>query len=337
MSKPALRIAVIGCGYITQAEHVTALFEAAPEVRVAAAVDPSPEHASAIAALFGAPAFVSLEDALAGAEFDAVLIATPPPTHLALLTMAAQAGKHVLMEKPVAYSLAEAEAAMRVIAATNVRCMVAYHRRYDDDCRRVAELVQAGELGEIRAAVSLCRLALPSAYRVRATPPKPAPPSTPEPGQDFKRDWLVENSIHHLNLLRFWLGPATQVHSAIYAASDHNLGILTLSFGQTLVSHHQLRGMECGETISLYGSLRTVHVELWYPHRPYAFPKVVLFDAKDMSRRELIAERANPYSNTLAAFVRCVAAGGTNHSTLEDSIEDLHLLTRIQDVASYQS
>ena len=102
------KLAVVGCGYITQAEHVPALLALQPQVAVAATVDVDPAAAEAIGALFHAPSFTSLEAALDAAAFDAVLIATPPPTHTALIAVAAQAGKHILVEKPVAYSLAEA-------------------------------------------------------------------------------------------------------------------------------------------------------------------------------------------------------------------------------------
>jgi len=83
-----LRIAAIGCGYIMQAEHVPGLLALQPEIVLAATVDATPERARAIAALFHAPAFDSLEAALAGAAFDAVLIATPAPTHAALPRLA---------------------------------------------------------------------------------------------------------------------------------------------------------------------------------------------------------------------------------------------------------
>ena len=51
------------------------------------------------------------------------------------------------------------------------------------------------------------------------------------------------------------------MHAAVYAEPDHNLGALTLGFGEVLVSHHQLRGMECGETISVYGEAGALHLD----------------------------------------------------------------------------
>jgi predicted dehydrogenase len=334
MAQAPIPIAVIGCGYITQAEHVPALLAALPDIRVAAAVDPDLARASAVAGPFGAPAFASLGAALEAAEFDAVLIATPPPSHLALVTAAAAAGKHILLEKPVAYSLAEARQAVAAVARHGVHCMVAYHRRYDDDCREARRLLQAGAIGTPRAAVSQCRLSFPSIYRAYA-PVAKAPRDASLPAQDLGADWLAENTIHHINLLRFWLGEVTAVHAAVYRATDHNLGIVTLSFGAVLASHHQLRGMECGETVSLYGDAGALHLDLWYPHRPYAFPRLTLFERDAATRREIIRPRASPYTNELLAFLRLLRDGTGNDSTLADSLRDLEVLVRIRETATY--
>jgi predicted dehydrogenase len=328
-----LRIAAVGCGYIMQAEHVPGLLALQPEIVVAATVDAAPERARAIAALFQAPAFDSLDAALAGAAFDAVLIAAPAPAHAALIEAAARAGKHILVEKPIAYSLAEARAAIDAVETAGIVCMVAYHRRYDDDCLRVKRLLDDGALGEVRAAASFCRLVLPSVYRSYA-PVAPAPRSNAP--QDLPPDWLAENSVHHLNLLRFWLGEVSAIHGAVYRADDHDLGIVTLSFGNVLVSHHQFRGMECGETVSLYGTAATLHVELWYPHRPYAFPRLTLFRAGPPAERtELIAARASPYTNEIAHFAALLRGEAENRSTLADSYRDLELLRDILARATY--
>lgn len=326
-----LSIAVVGCGYITQAEHVPALLALQPEVAVAATIDPDHGRAAAVGAVFRAPSFTSFESALAACRFDAVLIATPAPTHVDLIAAAAKAGKHILVEKPIAYSLAEARQAMEIVDRAGVHCLVAYHRRYDDDCLKVRDMIAGGELGEIRAASSFCRLAMPSHYRGYTE----IRPGAVAPRQDLPSDWLAENSIHHLNLMRFWLGDVSAVHNATYRASDHNLGIVTLSFGDVIASHHQLRGMECAEEISVYGSEATVHVDLWYPHRPYRFPRITVFSASAGTRTELIRARVNPYTNEIRHFTDLLAGKAENRSTLADSYRDLEVLVSILDAAVY--
>ena len=333
MSAP-LRIAVIGCGYITQAEHVPSLLSLQPAIDVVAAADPEAERAAAVAAPFRANAYATLTEVLANEEIEAILLSTRAPTHLALVTEAAEAGLHILLEKPVAYSLAEAQAASAVIERTGVHCMLAYQRRYDDDCRWVRNALADGAIGEVRAAVSLCRLALPSHYRVLA--PVGKRPFVAS-GQDLDDDWLTENSIHHVNLLRFWLGDPVRVHSALYRANDHNLGIVTLEFpGQVVVSHHQLRGMDCGAEITLYGTHGSLRIELWYPHRPYRFPRITRFTADPPRWEEIIIARDSPYTNEIEHFLRLVRGEtAENDSSIGDSYRDLAILREIRDRAVY--
>jgi predicted dehydrogenase len=329
----AVRIAIVGCGYIAQAEHVPALLSLQPEAKVVAAVDVQATRAAAVAAPFAARSYTALRDALRAEEIDAVVLCTRAPTHLVLLKEAAAAGKVVLLEKPLAYSLAEAREAIDVVRRTGIRCMLGYQRRYDDDCLHVREAIHSGAIGEIRAAVSLCRLALPSHFRPYSElPPRPAVPT----GQDLEDDWLSENSIHHINLLRFWLGDVARIHSAVYRAPDHNLGVVTLEFAHgVIVSHHQLRGMEEGEEITLYGTKGNLRVQLWYPHRPYTCGRVVRFAFDPPRWEEHAVRRTSPYINQMAHFLRFVRRETGSNSGVEDSYRDLELLCEIRRCAIY--
>jgi len=328
-----IRVALVGCGYIAQAEHVPALLSLQPEVAVVATVDAVVERAAAVAAPFRAPSFSSLGEALAAVGVDAVILCTPAPSHVGLISEAAAAGKAILVEKPVAYDLAEARQAIATVADARVKCMVAYHRRYDDDCLHVKKLIADGAIGSVRAAVSLCRLAFPAHYRRYSETGGAAGRS----GQhDLPSDWLTENSIHHINLLRFWLGDVVRVHSAVYRDFDHNLGAITLEFqDQVLVTHHQLRGMECGEEITVYGTAGNLRVELWYPHRPYRFPRTTLFTLEPPGWHELMIPRDSPYTNEIAQFVRYLRGDATMWSDLADSYRDLEVMSEILTRAVY--
>jgi predicted dehydrogenase len=328
-----LRVVLVGCGYIAQAEHVPALLLLQPEIRVVATADCDRERCQAVAALFHAPAFSTLTEALRTVEFEAVIICTPAPSHPAIIAEAALAGKAILVEKPVAYNLREARDAVAAVELAGAKCMVAYHRRYDDDCLFVKKLISSGEIGEIRAAVSLCRLVFPPHFRPYATL---TPQKATTHGQDLPADWLTENSIHHINLLRFWLGDVVQVHSAVYRDRGHNLGMVTLEFSNhVLASHHQLRGMDCGEEITVYGTSGNLRVELWYPHRPYRFPKTTLFTIEPPRWQEIQITRTSPYINEIAQFHKYVRGEGDMWSTIADSCQDLEVLREILDRAVY--
>src|SRR4051812_44325045 len=102
-----MNIALIGCGKVGHI-HAQALRQL-PDVKLAAVCDAQRERAEAFAATYGGRAFADVAELLA-ARPDAVLIATPHPLHAGPAVQAARAGVHVLVEKPLAASLADCDA-----------------------------------------------------------------------------------------------------------------------------------------------------------------------------------------------------------------------------------
>jgi predicted dehydrogenase len=94
-----------------------------------------------------APSFTALAPALA--EVDAVVVATPPSTHVAVALQAIEAGKHVLVEKPLAPTAAGARRLGRAASAAGVILMVGHTFEYNPAVRKLRELVRHGELGEV--------------------------------------------------------------------------------------------------------------------------------------------------------------------------------------------
>lgn len=91
----------------------------------------------------------SLDELLASEDIDGVLVATPHSTHADIVEQAAAAGKHVFVEKPLTLTVSEGRRAIEAAAEHGVILQVGHHRRRQPATRRIHELVQAGELGEI--------------------------------------------------------------------------------------------------------------------------------------------------------------------------------------------
>jgi predicted dehydrogenase len=141
-----VRVAVIGCGY-WGSKHVRVL-SGLPDVRQVAIVDADPRIRAAILSAFpAARAFSDLKSALP--HVDAVVIATPPQTHGELALMALQHGKHVLVEKPLTRSLAEA----RLLVGEARRCksvlMTGHTFLFNPAVKELRRRVAKGELGEV--------------------------------------------------------------------------------------------------------------------------------------------------------------------------------------------
>ena len=109
-------------------------------------------RASAAASALGiARAHASYEALLADPDVDAVYIPLPNHLHVPWTTRAAEAGKHVLCEKPIGLSAAEARTLLEVRDRTGVRIQEAFMIRTHPQWLRAKELVDAGDLGEVRA------------------------------------------------------------------------------------------------------------------------------------------------------------------------------------------
>lgn len=141
-------LALVGCGAIAR-YHLDGIRERAPRIRVSAAIDTDRTKADKFAAETGAKAFASLDEALAHGEFDAVDIMLPHDLHEQCALQAFAAGKHVLLEKPMAPTL---ESCARILAAAKhagTVFMVAENAQYWPEVVKAQEMVQSGDLGEI--------------------------------------------------------------------------------------------------------------------------------------------------------------------------------------------
>jgi myo-inositol 2-dehydrogenase/D-chiro-inositol 1-dehydrogenase/scyllo-inositol 2-dehydrogenase (NAD+) len=143
-----VRICMIGAGRVGKL-HSGTLRRHVPGGDVAALVDPYRPALDATGEQFGIERrYTSLEDALDAAEFDAVVITTPTPTHRDLAVLAAERGKHVFLEKPMALSLAECDDILTAVERHGVLLQMGFMRRFDPDFAAAWERIQGGEIGE---------------------------------------------------------------------------------------------------------------------------------------------------------------------------------------------
>ncbi len=119
--------------------------------RIAAVASRSRERADTLADLFAIPKrFDNYEELLADDEVDAVYVSTIHPAHAEWAIKAAEAGKHLLVEKPIGMNHLEAAAMIDAAAAHDVFLMEAFMYRCHPQTQRLAELVRAGAIGEVR-------------------------------------------------------------------------------------------------------------------------------------------------------------------------------------------
>ena len=142
-----IRLAFLGCGAISQF-HLLGLREGAPEIKVTAAIDLDPERAEAVARETGARAFTSFEEALEWGGFDAVDLMLPHDLHERFALQTFDAGYHLLLEKPMAPTLAACERILEAARKSGKVFMVAENAQYWPEVIKVRELIEAGAIGE---------------------------------------------------------------------------------------------------------------------------------------------------------------------------------------------
>jgi len=157
------RIAIVGLGMALK-PHIKSLEELADRVEIAAGYTPSAARRKAFAAAHAYPLAGSLDDILGDATIDAVLILTPPTTHLELVERCAAAGKHVLLEKPAEVTVARAERLVAAMERAGLKLGIVLQHRFRAVSRRLAGLVAAGELGRLISGSASIRWWRPPEY-----------------------------------------------------------------------------------------------------------------------------------------------------------------------------
>jgi myo-inositol 2-dehydrogenase/D-chiro-inositol 1-dehydrogenase/scyllo-inositol 2-dehydrogenase (NAD+) len=143
-----IKICMIGAGRVGKL-HAGTLRRYLPDGDVVALVDTQQSMLDETGDEFGIEKrYTSLEEALEKAEFDAVVITTPTFTHAELAVMAADEGKHVFLEKPMAMSLGECDQIIEACNKNGALLQLGFMRRFDPDFSLAFERIQAGEIGE---------------------------------------------------------------------------------------------------------------------------------------------------------------------------------------------
>jgi myo-inositol 2-dehydrogenase/D-chiro-inositol 1-dehydrogenase len=222
-------IALIGIGRIGEV-HARTLARIGHLGAFAMIVDPREDLARQLAAGFGVPKVATDP----GAAFDdpgidAVIIASPTDTHAPSIIAAAQAGKDIFTEKPIALGLADTDDAIAAVERAGVRLQVGFQRRFDRGYQAAWEYIQGGGVGQVEMIHDAMR------------DPEPPPPSYLARSGGFFRDM----TIHNLDCVRWLMGEdpvevfamgSTLVSDEIRAVGDIDTSVVTLRFASGAIA-----------------------------------------------------------------------------------------------------
>ena len=329
-----LRTAIVGCGGITERRHGPVLSRLSDEVQIVALADLSEERLALMGEKLNVPAearYTDYERMLEQEELDLVDIATPHGVHAEQAVAAAQAGAHVLIEKPIARTVEEADRMIAAAAEGDVKLCVLHNQLLAPATQKVLELIGEGAIGE----TFLIRT---EGFSGRSVV-----------GRGMDRDWrasaagggggpLIDNGYHQLYRARAWMGsPVRRVYARV-GTFMHDIEVEDMAL--VLLEHENGGTTSCqvgwcapgGATgmEELYGTKGSIRFRLW------ADNPVSLWTEDSGDWQEFEVEKEGPdelgFPPLVAQFFSAIKGEGRVPVSGEDSREVLAIVE-----AAYES
>ena len=351
-----LRVGVIGCGLIAQVMHLNYLRELSDRFEIAAVCDLSEAVRAACAREYGVPEQYGSWQELLTRPLDAVLVLTSG-SHAPIAIAAAEAGLHVLVEKPMCFSVAEGRAMIDAAEKAGKVLMVGYNKRYDPAYSRLVE--ESRKLADLRL-LRITTLESPIApyvqhYNLRRGGELPAALAqtlkedddarveAAIPDADALSRWayrnvLLDSLVHELNAMRGVMGePDTLLFADIretgltavfkYGSAQCVLAWVDLP----VIARYQME-------FAFYSPERRVTLSFPSPFLR-SMPTMLTLEEGDAdsphaSRVEEVTSYRESFKEELVHFHDCVTTGRTPVTSGQDSLHDIALCESV--VAVYR-
>ncbi|HCF88615.1 MAG TPA: oxidoreductase [Firmicutes bacterium] len=255
-----LRFGIIGCGRIAPSHGEALTKMLTDEAELIAVCDIIPERANSFGERYGVKKiYYDHHDLLQDQEIDIVCICTPSGYHAALGIEAANAGKHVVVEKPMALSLADADRLIAACHANKVTLGVVHQNRFNPAIKLVRNAFEAGRFGALTHANAAIRWCRDQKYYDAAS---------------WRGTWaqdggvLMNQSIHNIDLLQWIMGAPTEIYAYTATrlrqieAEDVAVAILKFANGAfgIIEAASTIFPRNLEETLSIFGATGSVIV-----------------------------------------------------------------------------
>ena len=300
MSTKQVNVGIVGAGRIGKVHAETLAFRI-PEARILAIADVNREAAQAVAVRCGIPTVTeSSAGVLANSEIEAVLICSSTNTHADLIVQAAQAGKHIFCEKPIAHNLGQIDRALAAVEQAGVKLQIGFNRRFDANFARVRQAVVSGEIGTPRLMHIISR--------------DPAPP--PLAYIRVSGGMFMDMTIHDFDMARFLIGDEVEeiytsggvmVDPEIGQAGDLDTALIVLRFRNGVIGTiDNCRQAAYGydQRVEILGSEGKIATENCYPNQ--AMVSTGKMVRKDLPLNFFMDRYTESFTRELRSFVAAV-------------------------------
>jgi predicted dehydrogenase len=342
-----LKIAVIGLGSISDV-HLNS-YQQNPDAEIYAVCDMNEERARKKAKEFGAEkSYFDYHEALADKAIDAVSICTWNKTHAEISIAALEAGKHVLVEKPLSRTVEEALLIQEAVNRSGKILQVGFVRRYDKNVQMLRAFADKGDFGEIyyAKASTIRRLGNPGGWFA-----------------DIERSGggpLIDIGVHVIDLCWYMMGKpkVKSVSGNTYRNLGNRANIRNLSFykaadydpdqnsvedlANALIRFENGASLMIDVSYSLHAKEDEMSVKLYGEKGGYEIdPAIVMVTEKYNTILNTIPQIDNKgfqfetaFQNEINHFIDCVKRGEQPISPVEDGVEMIKLLSAIYESAA---
>lgn len=312
-----IRVGLIGCGGITRA-HARGYQQLTDQLQVVATCDQNRALAEERAAQLGAErVYTDFEQMLREAPIDAVDICLPHDLHAPVSIAASQAGKHVLVEKPIATTLEDADRMIRAARDADRVLMVALNQRYDPAHQRIHQMIAAGQLGEL-----LCiridhhqNLKLPEGHWIRSR-------------EKLGGGVLIGSGIHRVDLFRWFGGEVERVSCFSVYRPERMEGEVVATVSA------RFRSGAVGEITTLWAVRQAPWYEgVWVYGTEGSLYRLngLFWDSPD-GYKQLEVPEADSFTEELRHFAQCIQQGRMPLTSGEEARRSLEVV-----LAAYRS
>jgi predicted dehydrogenase len=345
-----IRVGVVGCGLVAQVMHLPHLRELTEEFEVRAVCDVAPGPLEWAGRMFPGASRHAASDELLEQELDAVFVFTPG-SHAPVAIAAAQAGRHVFVEKPMCFSVEEGREMIAAAERAGVVLMVGYMKRFDPAYEELSRALDVGDVTYARittlespiepyalhhprpgpAAVDpdvLAPLLADDAARLRAG----LGSDDPEQLRVY-RTVLLDSMVHELNGVRGLLGEPTAIH-AVRSSPGSLTAVMSFGGVEAVFCWIDLPGIaRYAQDWSFYGPDRRASLEFPSPLLRSLPTRLVLEDGESggiASRRiERTVSYEEAFKRELLEFAAAVTEGRPARTDGEDGLRDVALCRAI--------
>jgi predicted dehydrogenase len=344
-----MKFAVTGCGLVAQVMHIPYLAEL-PDVELEAFVDPAEARAETLAARYNVPEVYAEHEGLfeqRGDDLDAVVVLTPSHTHADVVVDALAAGVDVLVEKPIAATLADADRMVEAERASDATAMVAYMKRYDPAYERAAEAIDGLDSIDLVTAYDVDpdheRIVNEIYDLVGGQPPEDLiEDSVAKRRRDIERaigtdddrlvdayDFQLEHVCHDVNALRGLFGEVERIdHVDVFAEGRYATAHLTYGGGvQCVLETGDSNRKWFEEFVRVDGPDGMVEVDFSNP-----FIRNTPTELRVRQGKEELSETVHtpsydePFKRELEHFLRCLEGDAEVRTPLSEAREDLQVI-----------